>query len=347
MKLNAVPAGAALLVLAAILARSAHSQVLMSNGTYSQSFDSLANVGTDIAWTNNVTLPGWFASKSVAPTEITNYDTGTGLSTAGSLYSFGSSGSTERTLGSLASGTPGNIAYGLRCLNDTGFDRTNLTVSYTGEQWRAGNSNVQKLAFSYHIGASLTNADARNSQSWTAFPALDFSSPNTNSTQALDGSDPTNRVTFANIVLSGVRVPAGLELFLRWFDTNDAGSDDGMGVDDLTVSFGQAVTNTTPPPGTNTAFSVLTYNVHGNSVTNWSTNSLQVQAIARQMQYLQPDIITFQEIPMSLAYEMTNFAAAYLPGRFLLQQSHRRRLDSLQHCQPIPHRPRQELAEQR
>jgi endonuclease/exonuclease/phosphatase family metal-dependent hydrolase len=73
--------------------------------------------------------------------------------------------------------------------------------------------------------------------------------------------------------------------------------------------------NVIPPAAA--ALSVLTYNVHGSAVTNWSTNSLQVQAVGRQMQFLQPDIITFQEIPMSLAYEMTNFAAAYLPGYFL------------------------------
>lgn len=63
-----------------------------------------------------------------------------------------------------------------------------------------------------------------------------------------------------------------------------------------------------------TTLSVLTYNVKGNDVNDWSTNSLQVQAIARQLQYLQPDVITFNEIPWDLRYEMTNFVAAFLPG---------------------------------
>jgi len=70
-------------------------------------------------------------------------------------------------------------------------------------------------------------------------------------------------------------------------------------------------------PSVASSLSLLTYNVHGSAVTNWNTNSLQVQAIGRQMQHLQPDIITFQEIPMTLAYEMTNFIQAYLPGYFL------------------------------
>jgi endonuclease/exonuclease/phosphatase family metal-dependent hydrolase len=63
-----------------------------------------------------------------------------------------------------------------------------------------------------------------------------------------------------------------------------------------------------------TTLSVLTYNVKGNDVNDWSTNSLQVQAIARQLQYLQPDVITFNEIPWDFRYEMTNFVAAFLPG---------------------------------
>lgn len=67
------------------------------------------------------------------------------------------------------------------------------------------------------------------------------------------------------------------------------------------------------PPGA-TAFSLLAYNVKGNGATDWSTNAAQVRAIARQLQYLQPDIITFNEIPYDLSYEMTNFMAAFLPG---------------------------------
>jgi endonuclease/exonuclease/phosphatase family metal-dependent hydrolase len=76
------------------------------------------------------------------------------------------------------------------------------------------------------------------------------------------------------------------------------------------------LTVTVWPPAT-AALSILTYNVLGSGATNWSTNSLQVQAIGRQVQFLNPDVITFQEIPMSLAYEMTNFVQAFLPGYYL------------------------------
>ena len=75
------------------------------------------------------------------------------------------------------------------------------------------------------------------------------------------------------------------------------------------------------PSGSTSTISLLTYNVKGNSATDWSTNSAQVQAIGRQLQYLNPDIITFQEIPNDLSYEMTNFVNVFLPGYSLARNS--------------------------
>jgi endonuclease/exonuclease/phosphatase family metal-dependent hydrolase len=69
------------------------------------------------------------------------------------------------------------------------------------------------------------------------------------------------------------------------------------------------------------ALSYVTYNMEGNGATNWTTNSLQVQAIARELQYLNPDIITLNEIPNQFTYEMTNFVAAFLPGYYLADNS--------------------------
>jgi len=83
----------------------------------------------------------------------------------------------------------------------------------------------------------------------------------------------------------------------------------------------QPVTLRVIPPSVTGLLTILTYNVHGNGTTNWSTNSLQVQAIGRQMAYLQPDVITFNEIPLTNTWEMTNFVAAYLPGYFLAMNS--------------------------
>jgi endonuclease/exonuclease/phosphatase family metal-dependent hydrolase len=312
------------LVAGFFLAINAPAQILMSGGTnYSQNFDTLASSGTGNAWTDNVTLPGWYAatnSTSAKSGPVTLYIASAGSAT-GSLYSFGENGSPDRALGSVASGTPGNFAYGVRFANDTDFVATNIVISYTGEQWRAASTNVQSLAFSYQVGGSLTNADAQNAQPWVAFPALDFNSPNTNATQNLPGNDPTNRVAFSNIVLAGVAVPPGRELFLRWYDANDAGNDDGLAIDDLTVRF---ETNAVGAPVSLIAsnrITLMTYNVKGNGAADWSTNSAQVRAIGREIVHLQPDIITFNEIPHDYVWQMTNWVTAFMPGFYLATNS--------------------------
>src|ERR1041384_7632925 len=61
--------------------------------------------------------------------------------------------------------------------------------------------------------------------------------------------------------------------------------------------------------------------MEGNGATNWTTNAPQVRAIARQLQYLNPDILTLNEIPNQFTYEMTNFMAAFLPGYYLATNS--------------------------
>jgi endonuclease/exonuclease/phosphatase family metal-dependent hydrolase len=71
------------------------------------------------------------------------------------------------------------------------------------------------------------------------------------------------------------------------------------------------------------AISLLQYNLHGNGTTNWSTNTFHVKAIGRQVQYLNPDIMTFQEVPVTnnSTAQMTNFVAAFRPGFYLATNS--------------------------
>jgi endonuclease/exonuclease/phosphatase family metal-dependent hydrolase len=394
------------------------AQVLMSGGTYSQDFDSLANsVGQNTNWVDNLTLPGWYISKSVAPNAVTSYRVDSGASLTGAIYSYGTNdanGITDRALGSVAAGTPGNFAYGIRFTNDTGSAQSNITVSYTGEQWRnGGNASAQKLAFSYLVSSSpITSSDALNANSWTAFTGLDFTTPTTGLTAgALDGNNPANEEVFTNVVLSGIVVQPGQEIFLRWFDTNDTGNDHAVAVDNLTVSF--SVSANSPPPQTNSpvittqpqseaageggfaifsagatgspspdyqwqfnntnlvgqtgstlalnnlttnqagiysvlvtnsagatnsrsaalivmpvsfdatngGIRILQYNVEGNGVADWHTNTAQAQAIGRELVYLNPDIVTFNEIPTNGLALMPDWMKAFLPGYFLATNS--------------------------
>ncbi|HYG24238.1 MAG TPA: endonuclease/exonuclease/phosphatase family protein [Verrucomicrobiae bacterium] len=71
------------------------------------------------------------------------------------------------------------------------------------------------------------------------------------------------------------------------------------------------------------AFSLLNYNLHGNGVLNWTTNSPQVRAIGRIVQFLNPDILALQEIPVTNngTAQMEHFVKAFRAGFHLATNS--------------------------
>ncbi len=192
---------------------------------YFQDFNSLAVSGTNNPWIDGVTLEGWYSTRET-------YNASPGTSTTGALYSFGSTGNSDRALGSIASNATSSILYGARFYNDTDTTLSSLSISYTGEQWRnGGNTTQQKLDFAYQIDApSLTGG------TWIDFDPLDFVGPIASSSAgALDGNNSANRVQLSD-TLTGFSLAPGQEIWLRWFDANDPGNDHGLAIDDLQVS---------------------------------------------------------------------------------------------------------------
>ncbi|WP_288424219.1 DUF5689 domain-containing protein, partial [uncultured Spirosoma sp.] len=214
-------------VLALLVAQQTQAQVSITSGnlTYTQSFNSLASTGTTNSWTDNTTLPGWLSTQAT-------YRASTGSDNAGALYSFGSTGATERALGSIASSSA-TPQYGVVFTNNTGAAIASLQVSYTGEQWRnGGNTNTQKLTFSYATGTGLTITTAG-----TNVAELDFTSPIVGATAAaLDGNATANRTAITGTITFGTPLAAGQQVLLKWSDANDVGSDHGLGIDDLSVT---------------------------------------------------------------------------------------------------------------
>jgi uncharacterized repeat protein (TIGR01451 family) len=221
---------------------------------YTQNFNSLATSGSSNTWTDDATLSGWYSTRST-------YAADTGSNSLGSLYSYGSSSSSDRDLGTLPSNATDEIYYGVKLINDTAQTINVITVTYTGEQWRNGsNIAVQTALFAYQVDAiSLTTG------TWSDVPALDFASPvHTTSAGALDGNAAANRIPLSatlNLVLA-----PGQSIMLRWFDENDSGSDHGLAIDDLSVA-ANAPTGDVPPivlstsPANNTANVPTTTNV--------------------------------------------------------------------------------------
>jgi hypothetical protein len=232
---------------------SVRGQILLSGGlTYSQNFNSLASssVGATVPWADNTTLLGWYASRAYTvsggaygPYPYVAYRVSGGENNSGWIYSFGTNGVnpiTERAFGSISSGTPVTNAWGVRIQNDTANVLGGVRVTYTGEQWRnGGNTVTQTMYFTYRTSSGpITNPTPGDESLWTAFPALSSDTPTTGSVaMPIDGNAPGNYRWFSNVLLPGVTLNPGNEIFLRWYDINELGNDHGFGVDDLTVTF--------------------------------------------------------------------------------------------------------------
>ncbi len=227
------------LALLGMLAVPSFAQVSLSTlGMAStQSFDTLATAGTANTWTDNTTLPGWYSQFVATPANPITYRADAGTSNTGAIYSYGTGTATERSFGSVSSGTPGNILNAVRLVNNTGGTISSLNLSMFGEQWRnGGNTAAQQLDFQYQVGAAGTITDANTpSTGWTDFNSLDFVSPIVGATAAaLDGNAAANRTALSAPLT--VTVAPGEEIWLRWLDTNDTGNDHGLSIDDFSVT---------------------------------------------------------------------------------------------------------------
>ncbi|HET9479554.1 MAG TPA: lamin tail domain-containing protein, partial [Pyrinomonadaceae bacterium] len=221
------------------------SSALTNNGSITtleapltENFDTLASTGTGIAWTDNSTIPGWYSSR-------VTYNSGTGSSNAGALYSFGVAATnpvTDRALGSVGSGSTGTVFWGVRFVNNTGNTITSLDVNYNGEQWRTGGSSsatpsvAQTADFQYQVAnAGVITAINTPSAGWLDHDALDFTSPIFGTAaSALDGNAAANRTAKSSTIT--LTVAPGQEVWLRWRDIDHANNDHGLAVDDLSVT---------------------------------------------------------------------------------------------------------------
>jgi len=199
-----------------------------------QNFDALPASGS-ATWVNDSTLPGWFHARTGTGTTIVANN---GASNAGNLYSYGTGTNTDRALGSVGSGNAavGNLFWGILLTNNTGSTISSLDVSYTGEQWRNSAAAAQTVSFSYLTGMGLTGSLAEFQMAGTGVAALDFTSPITGgAAAALDGNSAPNRTAIASTI-TGLSIPNGTEIMLRWSDPDHTGADHGLSIDDFSVT---------------------------------------------------------------------------------------------------------------
>jgi len=225
-------------LLALIVSSATATTISQFNVPVVQNFDTLANAGTA-----NATVPAGWSFAETGSGANTTYAAGTGSSATGNTYSFGATASTERAFGALRTSSLLS-ALGSVVTNETGAAITSLMIAYTGEQWRLGaTARVDRLDFSYSLDAtSLTTG------SWLDFDALDFVAPISAGTLGvLDGNAATNQSAISS-TLSGLNIATGSNVWLRWTDFVATGSNDGLGIDDVTISALGAVNLNPEPP---------------------------------------------------------------------------------------------------
>ena len=223
----------------------AHAAIILTgSGTVTENFNSLpSSVTTTLTADPQLgaeqDLPGTqFKGSEVAGTGTFTFVADNGSSSSGALFSFGTTGSTERSLGTLSSGST-TPAFGVQITNDTGVEITSVAISFFQEQFRSSTSSTgTPNTVSFTFGTTDTGVTAQNfldvtPTGQTAFSAFDLVGATPVATNgALDGN--ANRVSRSGVL--PVALDPGESLFVRFTDFNDQGNDAGLAIDDFSVT---------------------------------------------------------------------------------------------------------------
>src|SRR6185369_1498881 len=194
-----------------------------------ENFDTLSNTAGS---TTNTTLPtGWYLTESGGGArDNEQYGVDTGGSGTGDTYSYGAAAATDRAFGALRSGTLIPL-FGAKFTNNTGATITSLAVAYTGEEWRLG-TTARTDQINFEIS---TNATDLSTGTYTGVAALNFVTPDTGTTGAKNGNSAGDR-TALSTTISSLSIANGASFFIRWTDTDATGADDGLSVDDFSIT---------------------------------------------------------------------------------------------------------------
>jgi Bacterial Ig-like domain len=213
---------------------AAYAQVSISvDGVpLTQNFNSVASSGN-----SNILPTGWLLLETGANAND-SYTANNGGSNSGNTFSYGVGATSERALGTLRSG---NLipTIGAVFVNDTGATITSLDVKYWGEEWRLGTASRQdRLDFQYSLDAT-----SLNNGNWADVDSLDFATPVSNEAVGAKIGDSATYRAQRQATL-GISVAPGATVWIRWTDFDASGADDGLAIDDFSLT---AFAVDTPP----------------------------------------------------------------------------------------------------
>ena len=211
------------------VALAVNGQVSISalNTAVTENFDELTETGTTFPtnWTA-LRLSGSGAAGATLVLSSTS-----GSTTSGGIYNVGSIGSNERAFGTLASGST-MPAFGVQFQNNTGSTIGSIDFVGVYEQWKSGsNSGVNEVvAFEYSFDAT-----ALNNGTWTALTSMNFNEILTSTTAAAAVDGNANKTNLSGSI-TDLNFTNGSKLWIRWRDTDDAGSDGMHALDDFSLT---------------------------------------------------------------------------------------------------------------
>ena len=218
-----------------------YAQIEMKvTGSHFQNFNALSKtVGANV-WIDNQTIPGWYWQCN-SPDAVPAYFSDDGTDAQVGKRCYGTTGDADRAMGGLCSVDIGPYCYGIKLYNSSSYTITNISVGYTGEQWRISKAlSEQNITFYYKITSdpSLTFTSSY-SGTWVPVKALDFVSLKAGPglIKALNGNDPSNRRIITEFSIPGIAIPSGSYVLLRWMDPANAEGDFGLAIDDVTVNW--------------------------------------------------------------------------------------------------------------
>jgi len=215
----------------------------------SESFDGM---GTGTSLPANWKVAGTSPTYAGGSTVVTQ-SACSGSPNTGGTYNWGTTGCSDRAVGSMTSGSFSNprsvIAY---YRNTNTVTLNSLSISYTAERYRR-NSADASIQFYYSLDGS----------NWTSVSAGDIgtgSFPTGTSTYYFSSPSPT--ISMSGITITGLSIAVNGDFYLRWnLDTSGSNSQ-GIGIDDVSVTAGFASPvsdiNLQSPAGTNVACSGTT-----------------------------------------------------------------------------------------
>lgn len=245
------------LLIALLAGSTAHNRALAAisysteGAVYQQSFNTLSSTNnTSSSWANDTTIPGWnlyrvTSSSDPTPAAVTTYFTSNGATlNIGSFLSFGIASNSDRALGGFVNDsgvfygtTPnaGSVAGWIasNITNNTGHTLTSFTLLFDGEQWRnGGNTNAQSMVFQYGFGSSFAGVGT-----WfTPGGNFDWTSPVVGTSPGGLQGNTTGQAPDRGGTIADINWSSNSTLWLRWIDTNDAGNDHGLAIDNIRFS---------------------------------------------------------------------------------------------------------------